>query len=236
MLCGVAQSPSYELIHTRRIFFLADEYWVIHDRLRGDQPHHIDLRFHLASAAWEKTTVVASGRQSAVCAPGVALVFHAPALPCIEPGWVAPQYGTKLSAPVISLLLEKRESADFITLIAPNHSPECLPRLNVCLDRADGSDAIAVEVNGVGPSRSATDHLSWGSAVVSHEAGPFACRASAIWWRSEHDDSPTSLTACNVQELKWKHNGRREFLSTLAPSEWLCWDGSSTKIAEQGGR
>jgi Heparinase II/III-like protein len=235
MLCGVAESPSYELIHTRRIFFLADEYWIIHDRLRGDQPHHIDLRFHLPSAAWEKTTIVMAGRQSAVCAPGVALVFHAATVPCIESGWVAPQYGTRLPAPVISVALEKHESADFITLITPEHRPECLPRLSACLDRGDGSDTIAVEVRGVGPTRSATDHLSWGSAVVSHEAAPFACRACAIWWRSEPDDSLTALTACNVQELKWTHNGKREFLSALQPSQWLYWDGASTRVAEKRG-
>jgi hypothetical protein len=234
MLCGVAQSPLYDVVHTRRIFFVADEYWIIHDRVRGEQPHHIDLRFHLSSAAWERTTVLVDPGQSVVCAPGVALVFHAATVPTIEAGWIAPQYGTKLPAPVISLALEHRECADFITLIAPVHSPESAPRLRASLDRGDGSDAIVVEVNGVGARGSATDHLSWSSAVVLHEAGPFACRASAVWWRLESGESPVALTACKVQELRWKSSGKREFLNPLQPSEWLRWEGSNIRTAEQG--
>lgn len=234
MLCGVAHSPSYEVIHTRRIFFLADEYWVIHDRLRGTQPHHLDLRFHLSSAAWEKTTISVRQGQSVVCAPGVGLIFHAPTLPTIKPGWIAPQYGTKHPAPIISLALENHQSADFVTVIAPLNSPETAPKLQVVPDRGDGSDVIVLEVAGVGPAGAATDHLSWSSSIVQHEAGPFSCRASAVWWRSEASEFPAELTACNVQELRWKSDGKREFLNCLQPSEWLCWDGRTARTADQG--
>ena len=234
MLCGVAQSPSYEVVHTRRIFFLADEYWVIHDRLRGSRPHHLDLRFHLSSIAWEKTTISLRADQSIVCAPGLGLIFHAATVPTVEPGYIAPQYGTKLPAPVVSLALDKHESADFITIIVPLDAPETVPQVTLVPDRGDGSDAIVLEVAGVGPLHTATDHLSWSSGLVQHEAGPFSCRASAVWWRSESAKLPSALTACNVQELRWKSNGKREFLNPLQPSHWLCWDGRRTRVAEPG--
>jgi hypothetical protein len=235
MLCGVARSPSYEVVHTRRIFFVADEYWIIHDRLRGERPHRFDLRFHLSNRAWENTAVVMRAGQAMICTPGVALVFHAPTAPSIEPGWVAPQYGVKLPAPVVSLALEKHESADFITLIAPVGSPEIAPKLKACLDRGDGSDAISVEVSGVGAGQSATDRLTWSSAITGHEAGPFQCRAAAVWWRSVRGESPDALVACNVQELCWRSDGKKEFLNRWQPSPWLRWDGHATSTAETGG-
>ncbi|HEY3582365.1 MAG TPA: alginate lyase family protein, partial [Pyrinomonadaceae bacterium] len=54
MLCAEAQSPAYEVVHTRRIFFIGDEYWLVIDSLRGCAPHTFDLRFHLTPAAWNR--------------------------------------------------------------------------------------------------------------------------------------------------------------------------------------
>ena len=48
VLWGEATSPAYEVVHTRQIFFIAGEYWIIADRLRGARPHRFDLRFHLS--------------------------------------------------------------------------------------------------------------------------------------------------------------------------------------------
>jgi heparinase II/III-like protein len=73
VLAGSADSPCYEVIHTRRIFFIADEYWIIWDSLRGERPHRFDLRFHLSPEAWDRTQISAG----AVRAPGLALVLKA---------------------------------------------------------------------------------------------------------------------------------------------------------------
>lgn len=224
MLCGVARSAEYEAVHTRRIFFLGDEYWIIHDRLRGAQPHRYDLRFHLAAAAWEKTSISICENQTRVCAPGMALVFDAGKVATIEPGWVAPLYGIKHPAPVVSVVSNGAASADFITLIAPTTSRDCLPKFSACLDRGDASDAISVEVSGLGPNGLVKDHLTWSSAIARHDVGPFQCRASAVWWRSAGGVHPSALVACNVQELRWKKDGKKEFLNASTPSQWLRWD------------
>lgn len=234
MLCGVARSPSYEVVHTRRIFFIAGEYWIIHDRLRGDTPHRFDLRFHLSDGAWENTVVTLGGRQASVLAPGVALLFNSAAVPTIEPGWVAPKYGTKRPAPVVSVAVENRESVDFITAVVPLESHEAAPEFRVCFDRGDGSDAISAQLSGVGQSRAATDHLIWSSSITAHEAGPFHCRASSVWWRTFGDENLSELIACNVQELRWKETGKREYLHSGNPSEWLSWEHGLA--ARCGGR
>jgi Heparinase II/III-like protein/Heparinase II/III N-terminus len=223
MLCGVAKSPSYEVIHTRRIFFVGDEYWIIYDRLRGNRPHRFNLRFHLSPAAWNHTTMLTREDTGMVLAPGFAMVFNPGNTMSIEPGWFAPQYGVKHPAPVVSVAAEGGSSTEFFTLVVPVKSADHIPTLKTCPDRADASDAICVEVSGVGPNRSATDHVVWSSSIMNHELGPFQCRASGVWSRSSGEACP-ALVACNVQELRWKTNGKAAFLTGLRPTPWLSWD------------
>ena len=49
------QSRATTPIHTRAIAFVADEYWLIEDRLRAPSRHRYDLRFHLAPEAEGET-------------------------------------------------------------------------------------------------------------------------------------------------------------------------------------
>src|SRR5262249_35364175 len=118
MLCGEARSPVYEAIHTRRILFVGNEYWIIADRLRGERRHRYDLRFHLSPEAWERTTATVRSGNAVVHAPGLALAFFPPFDLRIEPGWVAPEYGRKLPAPVVSVSVEAVD-ADFVTVVLP---------------------------------------------------------------------------------------------------------------------
>jgi hypothetical protein len=75
MLCGEVRSPAYEAIHTRRIFFVAGEYWVIVDSLRGSVPHKYDLRFHLTADALNHCTHVAGPHHPGVRTPDMVLLF-----------------------------------------------------------------------------------------------------------------------------------------------------------------
>jgi hypothetical protein len=115
VISGAAHSPAYEAVHERTVAFVSGAYWLIEDRLRGERPHRYDLRFHLAPEAWEATTV----EGSVVWAPGLALVFGAPARPRLEAGWVSARYGEKRSAPVVSVAIEGVRNAAFLTLVLP---------------------------------------------------------------------------------------------------------------------
>jgi hypothetical protein len=105
-------------VHERRVTFVAGEYWLIEDRLRGRRPHRYDLRFHLAPDAWGATVV----EGCAVRAPGLGLFFNAPAAPRLERGWVSERYGEKRPAPVVSVAVEGVREADFVTLVVPMRS------------------------------------------------------------------------------------------------------------------
>jgi pimeloyl-ACP methyl ester carboxylesterase len=115
VLTGEVRSAAYEAVHTRRVAFVREEYWLIEDRLRGTQPHRYELRFHLAPEA-EGRTALESGR---AVFPGGALLVAGPGEPRLEPGWVSPSYGVKHPAPVVAVAAPPAPDADFLTLLAP---------------------------------------------------------------------------------------------------------------------
>ena len=174
MICGEVRSPAYEAIHTRRIFFVAGQYWLIVDSLRGSVPHKYDLRFHLTAEALNHCTRITGGirtpdmvllsncrggppwppvlRKHAMVEKRVATEGH----PYISHGWISPRYGIKQSAPVVSFVSTGEANLDFYTLIAPQELSAPLPRFEVLSDTDPlYSGHIRVEnVNEV-------DELSW---------------------------------------------------------------------------
>jgi len=120
VLRGEVTSPQYEAIHTRTILFVAADYWVVHDRLRGDRPHDYQARWHLDAPADGRTVIHAASGQVEVRMPGGALVvpngFGAVTL---EPGWVSPSYGVKHPAPIAVVAAAGDSAADLLTVILP---------------------------------------------------------------------------------------------------------------------
>jgi len=111
LLVGEARSPSYDAVHERRVLFVADEYWLIEDVLRGARRHEYELRYHLAPGA-----AAVEGR--AVRAPGFTLVFADGLEPQLESGLVAPSYGELLEA-AVAVLRRSGRDARFLTLVFP---------------------------------------------------------------------------------------------------------------------
>jgi len=113
VLAGEAHSPCYDAVHRRRVVLVRDSYWVIEDRLRGERPHRYDLRLHMPPEA--EGAAVAAGQT--VVAPGVALTILGGGAPAIEQGWVAPRYGRRLPAPVVSAIADGAPEATFVTVL-----------------------------------------------------------------------------------------------------------------------
>jgi hypothetical protein len=178
---GQVLSTRYEAVHTRRITFVADEYWLIEDRLTGERPHRYDLRFHLAPEAWDHVDVQRHGDAHVVRAPGLALVLAGDLAPVIEPGWVAPRYGVKLRAPVVSVVVDGEATATFTTLVMPLADGRRAPRLDV---RTDGG-VKTIDVAG----DTVEDTLTWSDAGRPLDAGPLRCHASVAWTRRGRDGS-----------------------------------------------
>jgi len=144
VLVGTVESPCYDAVHTRRVAFVGDEYWVIEDRLQASTEHRYDLHFHLAPEA--HGTVAIDG--ATVLAPGLALLLASPGAPVVEDGWVAPRYGVKLRAPVVRVSAEHARDASFLTVVVPRPEHDrVVPQLRV--ERRD-DDATIVAVEGVG--------------------------------------------------------------------------------------
>jgi Heparinase II/III-like protein/Heparinase II/III N-terminus len=165
VLAGEARSPAYEAVHTRVVAFVADSFWILEDRLSGERPHRYDLRFHLGPEALGRTRIEPRG----VRAPGLGLVFAPGPSIRLEPGWVAPSYGTRLEAPVVGAAVEGVAEAGFVTLVVPLGAGDPLPGLAV---RRQGA-RTAIEVDGTGRRHAVTWRLHAAGLELEHfEVGP----------------------------------------------------------------
>lgn len=145
MLCGEVRSSLYDAVHTRRIFFVAGEYWLIVDSLRARVPHKYDLRFHLTTLATDEFV----------------LLFEPHRQPVVSQGWVSPYYGIKEAAPVISVVAEGCADADFYTLIVPLKPGSPAPSFQVETVRSDALSSGQVRVERVGKNSQEIDEISW---------------------------------------------------------------------------
>jgi hypothetical protein len=184
VLHGEARSPCYDAVHTRRIVFVGDEYWLVEDRLSADRPHRYDLRFHLAPEARNATEIAHDGRAAVVRAPGLALVLPGSSEPVLEEGWYAPEYGRKLPAPVVSIAVEGVRNATFLTLVAPLDREQPAPELRV----RSAAEPVVLEV----ASRERRDVVAWN-------------RRKAAWRRTSADGEPWCFRACGAGQdwLAW---------------------------------
>lgn len=152
VVVGEATSPCYEAVHTRAVAFVDDDYWVVHDRLRGDRPHRFEARWHLAPRADGRTTIEDDGDQVVVRAPGLALsVPRWCGTVAVVGGWVSPAYGVKVPAPVVVVTASGAADADIVTAIVPGDEPVRLA--------AAGGDGWVIARMGRADGR--TDRVWW---------------------------------------------------------------------------
>jgi len=157
ILCGRAESPLYDAIHTRRIFFVENHYWFIWDELRSKTNHKYDLRFHLTPKDWNHCLLLKTKTNNVVRTPRVALVFEENKNPLIEPSWYSPKYGVKHRNPCVSVVDLSSKSTDFFTLVYPIQSFEKAPAYEIF---SEGSK-MKVEVSGETENANFMDILSW---------------------------------------------------------------------------
>ena len=160
MLFGEVRSPNYETIHTRRIFFIAGEYWLIVDSLRGTVPRQFDLRFHLSAEAWNRCRSVQNTYNTGIRTPELVLLFEPDRRPRLSQGWVSQLYGIKEAAPVVSVVTHGSKNADFYTLIAPLKLNSPLPRFQVESIGTDPLSSGHIRVERIGAN---IDHVEWGN-------------------------------------------------------------------------
>jgi hypothetical protein len=223
LLCGQAVSPCYDAVHTRRVLFVFNEYWIIEDRLTGMRPHHYDLRFHLPPEASAYVEMTAGDGGTRVEAPGLTLLIWPPGENRLEPGWVAPRYGQKLPAPVVCVGLRDVAEARFLTLVIPSRGRSSAPSLNVCSGTKPSSSGMTVEITGVGPDGRARDQVTWTESIGPFGIGPFSGRAALAALREDVSGKPMSFEACQVTGSVQGPSGAT-MRSESASVDWVSWD------------
>jgi len=196
MLCGEVTSACYDARHTRRILFVANEYWVIVDSLRADETHTFDLRFHLTPDAWNHCAIFKSTDNVTVRTPAVALIFDSQFHLNIEPGWVSPSYGIKHLAPVVSVV-SKNNTSHFVSLVYPTTLRESVPTFRVISESSNLHNSALIEISGTGSKRSCVDQIAWGDSIAVFEV----TSDSQLAWRridAQGDESLTSSFASPV--------------------------------------
>jgi uncharacterized heparinase superfamily protein len=215
VLHAEATSPCYDAVHTRRVAFVADEYWLIEDRLWAPQTHRYELRFHLAPEAQDAVTIARTEHGWSATAPGLALIFDGDREPVVEPGWVSPEYGVKVPAPVVSVSVSGAANAAFTTLVVPLAEGAKPPTLRT--RRRNGTSLMTV-------SGAARDRIAWTDERRPLTLGPLECRAGAAFLREHEDGRPPVLRACRVSDLRLR--GSRSAIFTAGePVAWVAWVG-----------
>ena len=165
MLCAEALSPAYEVVHTRRTFFIAGEYWLVIDSLRGRVSHTFDLRFHLTPAAWNRCTRISGPHNSGIHTPELVLLFEQDREPIVSQGWVSPLYGIKEVAPVVSVLSHGQANTDFFTLIVPRKLDAPLPRFTVKSAELDPLETGHIRIEQTGENFDQADEIRWANGA-----------------------------------------------------------------------
>ncbi len=115
------------VIHRRRVVFVARRFWIVADDFFGEANHRIDLRFQFAPLT---VAVERDGWIKAHSGSGRALLLKSFAgapirldvtTGCQSPigGWVSPDYGRRVPAPLVSYSTEVRLPLRILTLLLP---------------------------------------------------------------------------------------------------------------------
>jgi len=118
-LHGRINSPNYDVVHDRRIWFPRSQYWVFVDSLAATEDHRYDLRFQLTPGAEGAVEVVDHGGVTEVSSPGLKIICIATRDQIsVENSFISVDYGIKQSAPRIRVQ-KHCTSGDFVTFIVP---------------------------------------------------------------------------------------------------------------------
>lgn len=119
-LHGIARSHEYDAVHERKILFAVPDYWIVEDRLKAEQIHGYDLRFHLGAEDHGQTKEFLAAGTRIVQAPQLLLAQcnEPDTASSIEDGYVSRRYGERQAAPVVRYHRRARDST-FTTLLYP---------------------------------------------------------------------------------------------------------------------
>jgi hypothetical protein len=114
----IASHKGYEGVnHTRSVFFVNSDYWVITDFLTSNDRHNYKQKWHLSENALNNIAV--DEKKHKVTAPNVIIYPVAPEELKIEDGFLSYRYREKFAAPVVSVNRINNDSSLIASVIIP---------------------------------------------------------------------------------------------------------------------
>jgi hypothetical protein len=185
-------------VHSRAVFFLKGEYWVIHDRVRSRGRHQIALHLHWAPGV--TLTVDAPYTLRAVAANGNgppvdAHIFARAGQLSSAQGWVSTAFGTRSSSAVSVFRLDGEETEDIVTVLARSTAGI---RLGDCAWRASADSRGGVLTIA---TESATDTILIGDAATERAGDGIVSDARWAWARRSLDGELLGLALVHATKL-----------------------------------
>lgn len=201
LLHGEVVSPSYDAVHRRTVVFVADEYWLVFDRLRALTNHEYVARWHLPAGERPMVSPLTEGRTT-VTTPVMTLAVAGGAKARIEPGWVSRGYGVKDAAAVVAVPLLGTKDADLVTLLHPRgRGQTSTPSVRV----VQGSSGRTVIVDcAAGQSR---DYMSWDQPEEPFSCGGLTVAGSVVWLRCDGEGRPEKALVHRPTAFRWTGSG-----------------------------
>ena len=143
--------------HRRRVLFVKPRFWVVVDDLEGAEVHALSLRFQLAPMEVELETdlwakAYGPGGRALFIRPFATVQLkgqvHKGQVAPIE-GWISPNYGQRVPAPLLTYSAVARLPLRIITLLQPMHDALApLPNVSPLLSDARGPLGITLRNTG----------------------------------------------------------------------------------------
>jgi hypothetical protein len=112
--------------HSRQVLHLLGDYWVVRDLIDSEGAHEVAVRFHIAPQLRAAVRAGSpSGSEVGISAPGATdglarlVIFGSDGKPVVDRGWVSPQYGRRMEAPVVTWTQRGTGRQEILTFILP---------------------------------------------------------------------------------------------------------------------
>lgn len=195
----IASHNGYEGVnHTRSIFFLNPEYWIVTDFLSSDEEHNYNQRWHLSADGLDKVKI--NEDTQIVTAPNLLMYTADSKEVKIEEGYLSYKYREKTKAPVISVNSLNNKSAIIPAIIIPYE--EEIPIYKIKQLETENSNSELIEI----VSSNFTDYYyETFNPETDINNEHISTDAQSIFLRYDDEDQVSYLTMVNGSFLKFKN-------------------------------
>ncbi|MBC7796967.1 MAG: heparinase II/III-family protein, partial [Pyrinomonadaceae bacterium] len=147
---GFSRLSPEPIIHTRNVFFIKRDYWILRDSVNATATHDYELNFHFDAGTTPKLTISENAipivRQVADGDAGLeTFVFGDSGVWQTYEDWIAPVFGVKIPAPSAVFASSGTGTQEFFTFLLPSQKNAPVPQVYETTARA--GRAFSIEFN-----------------------------------------------------------------------------------------